>query len=561
MSKLTDAKVLLLMALSLLTACQKEVETPSPAPVVQTIHYRVSVRTDVDTKATLGDDMAYKYETGDRVYVESGDGKLYGFLDLADENGVGSHEAYFEGELNYVGDLPRDPNMSISLVLVSGTDALHTVSEGKVAPVTGSSYLQGSWAASLEDAVRRLSHFTGSGLLKDKSFTLHQQSSFLKCSVRMKPSQAPVNSVFTAKLLNNSATLREVSVKVTNAGKLPFVFAFLGGAVSLEDAQLVIDSENTDQLNYTVANQTLAANTYYSISRSALSYKGFTITGISNGTTIKFNYDGIEYSLDDGDTWTSYSAQFTLNADDIACIRGNRTQYFNPGTDQYGTPSNKPIFEANKKCYISGNIMSLLADEENLSESAFQGAFSKGKTAIDYIDIHPDDPLILPVTTLASQCYMQMFRNCTSLKRTPQFTVEGTAYRCCYNMFRDCKNLEDVSGIDLPAMILSQDCYRELFRSCEKITTSPDLPALDLEPGCYQQMFSDCKKLGYIKCLTTTNVNVKNGSEFKYTQNWMSNAGSNASSKYFYKNSDNNYWMEKNASGIPSGWTVVDYTE
>lgn len=200
--------------------------------------------------------------------------------------------------------------------------------------------------------------------------------------------------------------------------------------------------------------------------------------------------------------------------------------------------------------------MSLLKDEQ-LGESAFQGAFSKGKTALTNIDIDPDAPLILPVTTLARQCYMQMFRNCTSLTRAPQFTVEGTAYRCCYNMFRDCTNLVDVSGIELPAMTLSQDCYRELFRSCEKITTSPDLPALNLEQGCYQQMFSNCYQLGYIKCLTTTNVNVKNGNEYKYTNNWMSNAGSNASSKYFYKNSDNNYWMQNNASGIPSGWNVV----
>ena len=241
MSKLMDAKVLLLVAMSLLAACEKEVDTPSPAPVVQTIHYRVSVRTDVDTKATIGNDLAYKYETGDRVYVESADGKLYGFLDLADENGVGSHEAYFEGELYYLGDLPRDPETSISLVLVSATDALHTVSEGKVAAVTAGSYGQGTWASSLEDAVRRLSHFTGSGLMKDKSFTLHQQSSFLKCSVRMTPSQAPVNSNITARLVNNNIPLREASVTVTHAGTLPFVFAFLGNDVSLEDAELELN--------------------------------------------------------------------------------------------------------------------------------------------------------------------------------------------------------------------------------------------------------------------------------------------------------------------------------
>lgn len=551
MSKLMDAKVLLLMALSLLTACEKEVETPSSAPVVQTIHYRVSVRTDVDTKATIGNDLAYKYETGDRVYVESADGKLYGFLDLADENGVGSHEAYFEGELYYLGDLPRDPETSISLVLVSATDALHTVSEGKVAAVTAGSYGQDTWAASLEDAVRRLSHFTGSGLMKDKSFTLHQQSSFLKCSVRMKPSQAPVNSVFTAKLLNNSATLREVSVKVTSAGKLPFVFAFLGGDVSLEDAKLVIDSENTDQLNYTVANQTLAANTYYSISRSALSYKGFTITGISNGTTIKFNYDGIEYSLDDGDTWTSYSAQFTLNADDIACIRGSRTNYENNGGGDYGIPAGKPIFDASKKCYISGNIMSLLADEDNITESAFHGAFSKGSSkAVDYIDINPDEPLILPVTMLASKCYMQMFRNCTSLTRAPQFRVEGTAYRCCYNMFRDCSNLTDISGIELPAMTLSQDCYRELFRLCKKLTgAAPKLPAPTLVQECYRQMFSDTKITSII-CLAT-DISAKD-----CLNTWMSNISNSGT---FYRAPGVNY--PRNASGIPSNWTVVDYTE
>ena len=551
MSKLMDAKVLLLMALSLLTACEKEVETPSSTPEVQTIHYRVSVRTDVDTKATIGNDLAYKYETGDRVYVESADGKLYGFLDLADENGVGSHEAYFEGELYYLGDLPRDPETSISLVLVSATDALHTVSEGKVAAVTASSYGQDTWAASLEDAVRRLSHFTGSGLMKDKSFTLHQQSSFLKCSVRMKPSQAPVNSVFTAKLLNNSATLREVSVKVTSAGKLPFVFAFLGGKVSLEDAKLVIDSENIDQINYAVANQTLAANTYYSISRSTLSYKGFTITGISNGTTITFNYDGIEYSLDDGDNWIPYTAKFTLNADDIACIRGNRTNYENNGGGDYGIPAGKPIFDASKKCYISGNIMSLLADEDNITESAFHGAFSKGSSkAVDYIDINPDEPLILPVTMLASKCYMQMFRNCTSLTRAPQFRVEGTAYRCCYNMFRDCSNLTDISGIELPAMTLSQDCYRELFRLCKKLTgAAPKLPAPTLVQECYRQMFSD-SKITSIICLAT-DISAKD-----CLNTWMSNISNSGT---FYRAPGVTY--PTGISGIPSNWTVVDYTE
>lgn len=227
MSKWAYIKLLLFTVLAFTTACKKEVDTPS-APAVQTVHYKASIQAETDTRATLGTEMQYVFEVGDRVYVESEDGKLYGFLSMVDNDGVGEHVAYFEGNLTYEGELPRDTNPLVSLVLVSGTDDLHTVTDGKLAAVTGSSYGMNTWASSLEDAVRRLSHFTGSGYLAEKKFTLHQQSSFLKCSVRMTPSQAPVNSNITARLVNNNIPLREASVTVTHAGTLPFVFAFLG---------------------------------------------------------------------------------------------------------------------------------------------------------------------------------------------------------------------------------------------------------------------------------------------------------------------------------------------
>ena len=554
MSKMTVTKMLLWMVLSLMVACNKDVETISPVTEVQTVHYRASIRTDVDTRATLGEGMVYKYANGDRVYLESEDGTLYGFLDMEDAGDVGKHEASFAGILTYVGTLPRDPDPPVNLVLVSGTDDLHTVTDGKVDAVSAGSYGLDTWAPSLEDAVSRLSHFTGSGHMMDGSFTLHQQSSFLRCSVNMTTGQAPVGRVITARLLNDSVPLREVSVAVTQAGKLPFVFAFLGGGVSLENAELVLewkDADNVDQSkDFTVADQTLAANTYYTISRYTYSYDGFCITAISDDTTIKFNYDGIQYSVDYGDTWIPYSAQFTLNAGEAAWIKGNRTNYKNSSGDQYGTPSTNPIFEANKKCYISGNIMSLLADKDNLSESAFHGAFSKGSnTAVTYIDIHPDNPLILPVTQLASQCYMQMFRNCTSLTRAPRFRVEGTAFRCCYNMFRQCSNLVDVSGIELPAMTLTQDCYRELLRQCTKVKTAPILPAKTLVTECYRQMFSQ-SGVTTIICLAT------DISATRCLNEWMSGVPSKGT---FYKAPGVDYPRDPN--GIPSGWTVVEYTE
>lgn len=558
MSKMKVTKMLLWMVLSLMVACNKEIVAPAPVPEVQTVHYRASIRTDVDTRATLGEGMVYKYANGDRVYLESEDGTLYGFLDMEDAGDVGKHEASFVGILTYVGTLPRDPDPPVNLVLVSGTDDLHTVTDGKVDAVSAGSYGLDTWAPSLEDAVSRLSHFTGSGHMMDGSFTLQQQSSFLRCSVNMTTGQAPVGRVITARLLNDSVPLREVSVAVTQAGKLPFVFAFLGGGVSLENAELVLEWKDANNVNqskdFTVADQTLAANTYYSITRSTFSYDGFRIRATKDNTTITFNYkysdSGIEYSVDYGDTWKQYTTAFTLNKGEVAWIKGTRSNYKNEkANDQWWNPADKPIFRANGLCYISGNIMSLLSDQENLSESAFQGAFSRGTTAVDYIDIDPGDPLILPVRNLAKRCYMRMFHNCTSLTTAPTFRVEGTAEKCCYNMFRKCSNLSDVSGIELPAMTLTLDCYRELLRECSKVKTAPVLPAKTLVQECYRQMFAN-SGVTTIVCLAT------DISATACITEWMSAVPGTGT---FYKAPGMTY--PSGISGIPNGWTQVEYTE
>lgn len=557
-------KILLLSFLALTIACRKEMDPPSSAPEVQTVHYKATVQTEVGTRATLGDDLKYEFETGDRIYMESEDGKLYGFLSLSSDSGIGKNMALFEGDLSYVGEEPfQNNNPSVSLVLVGKNDELHTITDGKVGAVVSGSYLSDQWAPSLEEAVSRYSHFTGTGSFNDMRFTLQQQSSFLKCFVRMYKTQASVNRDISVQLLNNDVLLREATIKVSTAGSVPFVFAFLGDAVSLENAKLRLDWTEPgigDQWKIfdDVSDKTLAANNYYSVSRTTLAFEGFRIRAISNGTQITFNYnyanDGIEYSLDFGETWVHYTEAFTLNKGDIACIRGNRANYKNEKAgDEWGTPDTKPIFTASSKVYISGNIMSLLSDEEHLSESAFQGAFSKGGTAVTYIDIDPDSPLVLPVTDLAPQCYMQMFRNCTSLTRAPQFRVEGTAYRCCYNMFRQCSYLTDISAIELPAMTLSVDCYRELFRQCSRLEAdAPKLPAQTLVQECYRQMFATTKIKSVI-CLAT-DISAKD-----CTTGWMSEVTDN-NSRTFYKAPGMTSWTRGN-NGIPSKWNVVDYSE
>ena len=554
MSKRVFAMILLLMALAISVACKKEEDTPSPAPQLQTIHYKAAVQTGAETRATLGEGLKYEFEEGDRVFMESEDGKLYGFLSLSVEAGIGKDVALFEGDLTYLGDTPLE-NPSVNLVLVSKEDDLHTIAEGKVASVTSESYLQNKWAPSLEEAVSHLSHFTGSGHLNDFRFTLNQQSSFLKCYVRMKTEQAPVDQIIKAKLLNNNSDiLREASVTVSEAGSVPFVFAFLGG-VSLENTKLVMEWEESEGASFDLSSKTLAANNYYTVSRSTLSFDGFRIRAISNNTKITFNYtyadSGIEYSKNFGESWDPYTEPFYLNKDEVACIRGNRSNYKNAGTDQWETPSSKAIFVASSKCYIGGNIMSLLSDEETLSVSAFQGAFSRGGTTITYIDIDPDTPLVLPVTEMADKCYMQMFRNCTSLTRTPEFRVEKTAYRCCYNMFRQCSNLTDVSGIELPAMELSIDCYRELFRQCTNLKGAvPELPAPTLVKECYRQMFANTK-ITSVTCLAT-NISAQD-----CTTAWMTDVPNSSTSTFYVASGMKSVWSRSN-NGIPDKWAVKE---
>ena len=64
-------------------------------------------------------------------------------------------------------------------------------------------------------------------------------------------------------------------------------------------------------------------------------------------------------------------------------------------------------------------------------------------------------------------------------------------------------------------------------------------------------MFYRCSSLNSIKCLAT-NISAR-----KCTSNWVSGV---ASTGTFVKNSNMTSWTT-GINGIPSGWTVEDYTE
>ena len=153
----------------------------------------------------------------------------------------------------------------------------------------------------------------------------------------------------------------------------------------------------------------------------------------------------------------------------------------------------------------------------------------------------------LPATTLQYQCYNSMFYGCTKLTQAPVLPATTLANRCYYYMFEGCSSLSTAPA--LPATNLTQDCYNSMFSNCTSLTVAPELPAEILDSGCYSYMFYGCTKLKYIKCLAT-DISATN-----CTYNWVNGV---ASTGTFVKAAVIESWTEGD-SGIPTGWTVLNY--
>ena len=157
-----------------------------------------------------------------------------------------------------------------------------------------------------------------------------------------------------------------------------------------------------------------------------------------------------------------------------------------------------PDLNVDGRCYVYGNVMSLLYEDFSNRNSvpayALPCLFSDYCGEIDNAGLlsHPAKRLLLPATTLAQYCYNYMFSGCTGL------------------------------------------------------TTAPELPATTLAQYCYNFMFTGCTGLGRIKAMFLTTPSTT------YTASWVSNVKSTG---VFIKNSAAT-WDVTGNNGIPAGWTV-----
>ena len=298
--------------------------------------------------------------------------------------------------------------------------------------------------------------------------------------------------------------------------------------------------------------------------------------GLAKIAESPMGYDKVEYSTDKT-TWTNLSTSKTItlaNVGDEVYVRISKRYNL--------SDTNYTRFKMTGKIAAYGNVMALL-DYTDLNKSVREYGFFAMFQNCTALTKAPK----LPATTLANSCYRYMFNGCSSLVEAPELPATTLAFYCYHFMFADCTSL--VNAPELPAINLAEGCYHNMFRGCTLLNSNIILPAEHTDYFSYTSMFRDCKSLKNVKifakvlyddCFTSMfegctaieeitclaeyySYNAPTGTQHKeilYSgsncfQWWLSSTNSTGT---FYR-APGIEWPT-GGTGIPSGWTVLDYT-
>ena len=251
----------------------------------------------------------------------------------------------------------------------------------------------------------------------------------------------------------------------------------------------------------------------------------------------------MSYSLDSGSTWTSANTTSTVQSGDVVFIKG----------EDFAIRANAGIGTFSSTCDfdVEGNVMSLLYGDNFEGETdltgkdyALMNLFSGCTTVINA------DKMELPATTLSTQCYCNMFNRAINLLKAPsEMPATDLGVGCYMNMFYNCSAMTTVMD-ELPATTLADSAYTQMFFNCSGFTTAPMLPALTVSVAGYYRMFYYAKKVNSITCLAT------NKTATNAVGSWVTGV---ASSGTFTKNANMTGWS-RGGNGIPTNWTILDYS-
>ncbi len=279
-----------------------------------------------------------------------------------------------------------------------------------------------------------------------------------------------------------------------------------------------------------------------------------TIEALEAGATVTFKAlnsapaRDIEYSKDDGATWTAGNTGGTgvsvvlAKVGDRVMFRGENTNYATPGNNDYNH------IDCDKNIKVCGNIMSLIKKTGFETVTALTAVHAFKKLFMNNVNLIDASDLLLPAETLTNYCYTYMFYGCANLTAAPKEMPATTVANDCYScMFQGCTELTTVP-VELPATVMKEWCYSSMFYGCSKLTTAPKLPATTLVDRCYAMMFYNCTKLAeaWVKA------------EYNSTNCYkMFDGCTNASTSTFHTDGDWTSW--KGAFANINTWTNEAY--
>ena len=236
-----------------------------------------------------------------------------------------------------------------------------------------------------------------------------------------------------------------------------------------------------------------------------------TIKSLADNNTITWTFTGsnpiqnVIYWSKNGTSWTSAIASTSNTPVSLATLNKGEKMYLKGENATYASSETKySHFNSDYEFNVSGNIMSLIYGDNFIGQTTLSSSYNfvsifKGSKVVDASN------LILPATTLTSNCYNGMFGVCTSLVAAPALPATTLASRCYSNMLRGCTSL--TAAPELPATTLTGTyCYSYMFDSCTSLVTAPVLPATTLTDYCYSYMFYGCTSLATAPVLPATTL-------------------------------------------------------
>lgn len=201
---------------------------------------------------------------------------------------------------------------------------------------------------------------------------------------------------------------------------------------------------------------------------------------------------------------------------------------------------NKVDIPADSSIYIKGRCNTI--DSSNYIQFSNLNEYSKlyASGDIKWLNYNLNDDTY----TMRPYAFYKLFSSLgmnRTLVSAPNLSYFSLANNCYANLFQSCNLLESMPI--LPAKTLAENCYAYMFQSCSKIKKASTLPAKNIPNNAYTAIFSSISSLNNITCLAIS----KQQSSFTF---WLDSVAQQG----ILNVSKTDIFPENTSSGKPNGW-------